>query len=52
MINELNSGQLVAPFADTLDGYGYALMCSPNRILNDNSQALKRWLLLQAGASN
>ena len=51
MINELNSGQLVAPFEETLDGYGYALLCSPNRLLNDNSQALKSWLLVQAGAS-
>ena len=44
MLNELNSAQLVAPFRETLDGYGYALLCSPNRILNDNAQALKHWL--------
>ena len=49
MINELNSGQLLAPFAETLDGYGYALLCSPNRILNDNAQSLKNWLCTRSG---
>jgi len=48
MINELNSQQLVAPFSEMLKGYGYALLCSPNRILNDNAQALKSWLSTQA----
>lgn len=49
MINELNSAQLVAPFTETLNGYGYALLCSPNRILSDNAQSLKSWLSAQAG---
>ena len=48
MINELNSRQLVAPFDSALDGYGYALLCSPNRILNDNAQSLMKWLSSRA----
>ena len=50
MINELNSEQLVAPFAHTLNGYGYALLCSPNRFLNDHAQSLKNWLSAGSGA--
>jgi LysR family glycine cleavage system transcriptional activator len=50
MLNELNSAQLVAPFRETLEGYGYALLCSPNRILNDNAQALKHWITAEFSA--
>lgn len=44
MINELDNKLLVAPFRETLDGYGYALLCSASRILSDNAEDLKNWL--------
>lgn len=44
MRNELNNGLLIAPFLEKLEGYGYALMCSPTRIHGDNARLVKDWL--------
>lgn len=44
MRNEIDSGQLVAPFADRLEGYGYALLHAPSRTLSRDAQRLKEWL--------
>ena len=44
MRNELNNGLLVAPFLEVLEGYGYALMCSPTRIHGGNALLVKEWL--------
>jgi DNA-binding transcriptional LysR family regulator len=44
MQNEFNNGLLVAPFEQTLNGYGYALLHASNRFLNENASALKDWL--------
>jgi len=45
MQRELDSGQLVAPFAHTLKGYGYAIQTSAGRYLSQDALALKEWLL-------
>jgi len=44
MLNELDNGSLVAPFNETLNGYGYMFMSASQRILSDNAQTLKTWL--------
>lgn len=44
MLNEFNHGLLVAPFTQTLDGYGYSLLHSSSRFLGANAVALKEWL--------
>jgi DNA-binding transcriptional LysR family regulator len=43
MRNELNNGLLATPFLEVLEGYGYALMCSPTQILGGNAQLVKEW---------
>ena len=45
MQQELENGSLVAPFAHQLEGYGYALMASPNRHMNHKVKALRDWLI-------
>lgn len=42
---EINNKLLIAPFKETLEGYGYAFLSSPNRLHNDNATTLKEWLL-------
>ncbi|MGB0845593.1 MAG: LysR family transcriptional regulator [Thiolinea sp.] len=44
MRTEISNHLLVAPFAERLTGYGYALLHSPSRIHGDNTLALKHWL--------
>jgi DNA-binding transcriptional LysR family regulator len=48
MQRELDAGDLVAPFAHRLDGFGYALQSSPARYVNRKAQELKRWLIEHA----
>ena len=45
MQRELKAGDLVAPFARRLDGFGYALQSSPARYVNRKAQQLKSWLI-------
>lgn len=42
---EVKNQLLVTPFAQVLNGYGYALMHSDSRILSANASALKSWLV-------
>ncbi len=42
---ELQSGVLVSPFRHRLEGYGYALVASPGRYLNNKVSALRGWLM-------
>jgi len=44
MLNELGNSLLVAPFNETLNGYGYVFMSVSQRILSDNAQTLRTWL--------
>ena len=45
MQRELDSGQLVAPFNQRLDGYGYAIQSAPGRFLSRPAAALQNWLV-------
>ncbi len=45
MRNELDNGLLVAPFETQLQGFGYALLSSPARLVNENAIVLREWLL-------
>ncbi len=45
MQHELDSGLLVSPFADRLDGFGYAIETAAGRFASQNASALKAWLL-------
>jgi len=49
MLNELDNGLLVAPFREALTGYGYVFMSASTRILSDNAQTLKTWLMNDIG---
>ncbi|CAA6803494.1 MAG: Unknown protein [uncultured Thiotrichaceae bacterium] len=42
---ELDGRLLIPPFPQQLNGYGYALMQAPGRIINQNTQALTEWLV-------
>lgn len=46
---ELDSGQLVAPFAQRLDGFGYSLLTSPGRFLGHKARELRDWIIDHAG---
>ena len=48
MQRELDSGQLVAPFATVLEGYGYAIQSAPGRFVNQSANALQDWLIENA----
>ena len=48
MQRELDAGDLVAPFAQQLDGYGYALVSSPARYVNRKARQLRDWLIEHA----
>jgi DNA-binding transcriptional LysR family regulator len=48
MQRELDAGDLVAPFAHSLDGFGYALQSSPARYVNRKAQELQSWLIEHA----
>jgi DNA-binding transcriptional LysR family regulator len=48
MQRELDAGDLVAPFAHRLDGYGYALQSSPARYVNRKALELRNWLVEHA----
>ncbi len=48
MQRELEAGDLVAPFAHQLTGYGYAIQASPARYVNRKALELRRWLIDQA----
>jgi DNA-binding transcriptional LysR family regulator len=48
MQRELDDGTLVAPFADRLDGYGYAIEASPSRYVSRKALQLRDWLLEHA----
>ena len=48
MQRELDAGDLVAPFAHRLDGYGYALQSSPARYVNRKALELRNWLIEHA----
>ncbi len=45
MRNELDTGLLEVPFEAQLHGFGYALLSSPARMVNENAVALREWLL-------
>ena len=45
MQRELDTGELVAPFAQQLLGYGYAIISSPARYVNRNALQLRNWLV-------
>jgi len=45
MQRELDAGDLVAPFAHRLDGYGYAIEGSPARYVNRKALELRNWLI-------
>jgi len=49
MLNELDNGLLVAPFSEVLTGYGYVFMSASQRILSDNAQTLRTWLMSHIG---
>ncbi len=51
MINELNSGLLVCPFAESLHGYGYTFLSSASRVQNPQTQSLIEWLSKQVTAT-
>ena len=48
MATELENGSLVAPFEHQLEGYGYALMASPGRYMNQKVRGLRAWLMEEA----
>jgi DNA-binding transcriptional LysR family regulator len=48
MQRELEAGDLVAPFAHQLEGYGYAIQASPARYVNRKALELRGWLVDQA----
>jgi len=45
MRRELEAGDLVAPFSQQLEGYGYAIQSSPGRFLSQNAYKLRQWLV-------
>lgn len=45
MQRELDSGELVAPFAKQLGGYGYAIQSAPGRYVSQHAQQLRQWLI-------
>ena len=45
MQRELETGDLVAPFANQLTGYGYAIQASPARYVNRKALELRGWLV-------
>ncbi len=45
MQRELDAGDLVAPFAHQLDGFGYAIETSPSRYVNRKALELRSWLI-------
>ncbi len=45
MQRELDSGLLIAPFAQQLEGFGYAVQVSPGRYISQNALALRKWLV-------
>ncbi len=47
MRRELEAGDLVAPFAHQLTGYGYAIQASPARYVNRKALELRRCLIDQ-----
>ena len=48
MQRELDAGDLVGPFAHQLDGFGYAIECSPARYVSRKALELRSWLIEQA----
>lgn len=51
MRNELSNGLLLAPFAEALEGYGYAFMSAPGRVLSDHARLFKDWFCLHTQSS-
>ena len=45
MRRELDSGELVAPFAHRLEGYGYAIQSAPGRYVNRKAREFMQWLI-------
>jgi len=45
MQRELDAGDLLAPFAHRLDGFGYAIETSPSRYVNRKALELRKWLI-------
>ena len=45
MQRELDNGELVAPFAQQLTGYGYAILGSPARYVNRKALQFRDWLV-------
>lgn len=45
MQRELDTGELVAPFAQRLVGYGYAIQTSPARYVSRKALELRTWLI-------
>ena len=45
MQRELDAGELVAPFAHQLDGFGYAIQTSQSRYVSRKAQELRSWLV-------
>ena len=45
MQRELDAGDLVAPFTQQLDGFGYAIETSPSRYVNRKALELRDWLI-------
>jgi DNA-binding transcriptional LysR family regulator len=45
MQRELDAGDLVAPFAHRLQGYGYAIQASPARYVSRKALELRNWLV-------
>jgi LysR family glycine cleavage system transcriptional activator len=48
MQRELDAGDLVAPFAHQLDGFGYAIQTSRSRYVSRKAQELRSWLVEHA----
>ena len=48
MQRELDAGELVAPFAHQLDGFGYAIQTSQSRYVSRKAQELRSWLIEHA----
>ena len=48
MQRELDAGELVAPFAHQLEGYGYAIQTSQSRYVSRKAQELRSWLVEHA----
>ena len=48
MQRELDAGELVAPFAHQLDGFGYAIQTSQSRYVSRKAQELRSWLVEHA----